>query len=304
MSRRRRNTRRHRRDPARRPVHIPQRVVAGFDQPETVPVAEDLWLPGAEHYLLNLWLGPPDEQTPLYAMLAAVYHAIAGRASQPRIIVSAQLARGIEYLGFEAALLPACARVFRLNRGRDEIAEVGAWDAVSVYGEAEGHLVVWTASFNQCIDLAMCQDDALVSASTDGQLMLPAVLPMPGGLAQLLYKTASVGAEAIGVERPPFRITWNFFPERMGQFDPLLADYTDVIERGGLSLAHVVLDLLSALAVHHDMHQLNSLHSHLSRLLSGDVRLPELDNYSSRCESGMNRTTEFPEARRDNFWLS
>jgi hypothetical protein len=259
-------------------------------------VAEDLWLPGVEHYLIGPSLAlTPVEVTPLHAMLAAIYQAVGGRPTYPGIVASGQLARGLDYLGFEAELFPACTSVFRLS-------QVGGWEAMSADGQTRGHLVVWAASFNQCIDLTVCHEPALVRASVGGEvLMLPAVLPMPRGREQLLYGAESVGAEAIGVDRPPFRITWKFFPEWGPRFDPLLAHHAVAIEHGGLSLAHVVVDLLSALAVHQDLRQLDELYPRFGSLLSGAVRLPELDDYSSHRELGADCPTELTEERRSSL---
>lgn len=291
MSERRRNTRRHRREPLRRPLQERQRTAAGFTESGPVVAAEDFLLSGYDTFLGALVVLPV-ELTPLYAMLTAIYHAIGRRASYSGVVASGQLVRGLEHLGFEAELLPACMSVFRLNRGH-----VGAH--ISGDGKTSGHLVVWVSSFNRCIDLAVCQDRTLVRASIgDAVLALPVILPVPGGREKLLY-----GSESIGTERPPFEISWKFFPEWMSRFEPLLTQHTVAIEHGGLALAHVVVDLLSAVAVHQDLCQLGDLYPRLGGLLSGRTHLPKLDDYLSPGESGAGYEAGIAEARCSNLGI-
>ena len=298
MSQRKRNARR-RPEPLRRPVQAPQPATADSDAPELAPVTEDLLLPEVSSFVSGTSSMLPVEVTPLYTTLAAIYHAIGGRTTYPGIAASGQLVRGLEYLGFEAELFPAYTKIFLPNRGRVGITEFDVWDsqAIPEDGASDGHLVVWTASFNRCIDLAVCQDRTLLRASVDGKVFtLPVVLPMSGDHEQLLC-----GAKLVGAERPPFRISWEFLPDRRPRFDPLLAHHAAAIEHGGLALAHIVVDLLSAFAVRHDLSQLDDLYPRLSGLLSGRLHLPELEDYSPRRESGADAPPEVTEERRDNL---
>jgi hypothetical protein len=226
-------------------------------------------------------------------MLAAVYHAIGRRASYRGIVASSQLVRGLEYLGFEAELLPASMNVFRLSRGPEGM-------HISGDGNTGGHLVVWAASFNRCIDLEVGQDRRLVRASVAGAVLtMPAILPMPGGREQLLH-----GSESIGTERPPFGISWKLFPEWTSRFNSSLTQHTVAIEHGGLALAHVVVDLLSAFAVYQDLHRLGDMYPRLGGLLSGRTHLPELDDYLSPGELDADCGTEVAEERCSNLGLS
>lgn len=240
------------------------------------------------------------EVTPLYAILTAAYQAIGGRAAYSEIVASAQLVRGLEHLGFEAELIPARTNVFRLSRGGAGVTEANTWDhpqTTSGGGATDKNLVVWAASFNRCVDLSMCQNEVLKRASVNGEIFtFPVILPMPGGLEQLLHR-----ADLIGAERPPFKISWKFFPEWKPQFDSVLAHYAATIEHGGLALAHVVVDLLSASAVHRDLRQIEDLYPRLGGLLSGGVHLPELHDDWSHHEPCADCPPEFTMKQRSKL---
>lgn len=232
--------------------------------PEPVPTPDDLLLVEGDPLTFEDF---PLEVTPLFMTLSAIYQGIGKRINYPVVLASGQLMRGLQYLGFEAELIPACMNVFRIDRVRPN--ERSASDRAIT----DTHLVVWSPSLNRCIDLGVCQNATLVHALADGGISaFPVTLPVSGGRDQLF------SGQTFVIARHPFGIMWKFFPGWDSQFDSLLARYTAAIEHGGLALAHVVVDLLSALAVYRDLHQLDDLYPRLGGLLSGRVSLPKLDD--------------------------
>ncbi|MDB6084374.1 MAG: hypothetical protein JWN43_2255, partial [Gammaproteobacteria bacterium] len=229
---------------------------------------------------------------------ASVCQAVGGRAAYRCIVACGQLMRALQYLGFDAELIPACTSVSRVERGDVRMADIGVWDHPPVIrsnGTTDGHLAVWSDSLNRCIDIGVCHEPALRRASTGEQVLtLPAILPVPGGRQQLLHT-----ARSIVTLRHPFALSWMFFPQWRSRFDPLLDHHSAVIEHGGLALAHVVVDLLSAVAVYRDLGQLGELYPRLGSLVYGQALLPELDDYPPPRTSDSGARTDVDQTRRD-----
>lgn len=242
-----------------------------MDELQLTVEAEGLFLLECQRFLLDPLEGWPLDVIPLYAMLTAVHHAIARRPNYPGIVASGQLANGLIHLGFEAELIPAHNKIYRASSRLTGDVEFDSWDIISSDAETGGHLAVWTPSFGRCIDLAASQDPMLTRGEPP---ILPMVFAMPGGQKQLLYQGEFVA------ERPPFVISCIFSNKRNSRFDPLIARHAAAIEHGGLSLAQLVVDLLSAFAIYLDLHPLCDLYPHLNDLLNGQTRLPDLKNYS------------------------
>ncbi|GIJ62393.1 hypothetical protein [Virgisporangium aurantiacum] len=75
-----------------------------------------------------------------------------------------------------------------------------------------GHTVLWAASF--------------------GRLLNPTI--------------AGTRRGAVGPIRPPFQINDLAQPQCTAAFDPRLAEFGDAVEHGGLGLAHITLDTITA----------------------------------------------------------
>jgi hypothetical protein len=278
VSQRKRNTRRHRREPIRGTIYARERspVTSQRELRVAEQGPEHLLPPGLDHLALGLGLLPL-EAAPLYALVTAVYQAISSRPMYSSIVASSQLVRGLNYLGFDAELIPAYTMLRRANGQIIEIGVYGPSPNVSDDGGSDGHAVVWAESFNRCIDLGVCNNPALQRAFVDNEaLTIPVVLPVPDGRDALINSSAS-----IVTERRPFMMTWIFLPQWITLYEPLLRYHAPAIEHGGLAMAHVSVDLLSAVSVYQDIAQLAELYPRLGDLLSGRDRLPELDSYSS-----------------------
>jgi hypothetical protein len=214
------------------------------------------------------------EVIPLYAMLSALYQVLGGQESPSPVIASAQMARGLGYLGCEAELIVTCTSVYENNGEPRLMEDIGEWSHPPVIrsdGTTDAHVVVWTNSFNRCVDLGICQSATLRRARLTGEGQAqPAVLPVQDRDALLN------AARAVMAFRGKVALQWMFFPEWTPHIDLLLKQHVDIIEHGGLALAHIVIDQLSAVAVNRDLSRLRDRHPAIGRLLVGEGQLPEL----------------------------
>jgi len=229
-------------------------------------------LPGTD--LLIRVADAPVDVAPLYAILAAVHQALGRCLATRAVLESAQLVRALRWLGFEAELIACFARVF-CDPYPTRLTDVGVRNRPPVVrrdGTTDGHAIVWISSTNRFIDLAVFRDRNLLRAEggEDPTFNAPAMLPMPGGRAQLLDPRL-----APGTDRGRFRIGWYPYPHWTSRYDELIARHADAVNGGGLALARVTLDLLSATAVHRDMTELDRRYPQLGRLLSGAAQLPD-----------------------------
>jgi hypothetical protein len=112
------------------------------------------------------------------------------------------------------------------------------------------------------------------------------VFAVPNGWKKLLYKGGFVA------ERSPFVTNCIFSEEWRPGFDPLIARHAAAIAHGGLALAHLVIDLLSAYAIYLDLRPLYDRYPRLGSLLDGEVNLPALNDYTYRQELDGNVTTK------------
>jgi hypothetical protein len=223
-------------------------------------------------FLINLSAGQlAADITPLYTLLAAIQQTLSNRLAYSIVIASAQFAHALEHLGFEAELIPACTTLVR--EGQKRPIDIGVWKHPPVVrpdGTTDGHVVVWADSYRRCIDLGLCHHPEMLKLSSDNDsLTNPIVLPIAGGRAQFLDSSNQQATL-----RPPFGIFWNLFPQWNSRLEPFFVYHANEIERGGLALANVTVDLLSALAVHSDLAELYRLYPRLSYLIAGDARLP------------------------------
>jgi hypothetical protein len=210
-------------------------------------------------------------------MISAVYQALGARHSSSLIVASAQMVRGLDYLGFQSELIAACTSVYRSADKPVAMADIGVWQHPPIIqddGTTDSHAVIWTSSFSRCIDLGVCQHTGLQRETVTAQVVtLPVILPVPGGRDYLL-----TSARSLVTFRKPFALQWMFFPQWTPHLEPLLERHSGIIEHGGLALAHMVVDQLSAVAVTRNLHQIKTLYPRLSDLLVGNTRLPELND--------------------------
>jgi hypothetical protein len=248
-----------------------QHGTARADHPEPIWTSGILTHAGLS-FLVNLSTGKlAADISPLYTLLAAIQQTLSNRLAYSIVIASAQFVRALEHMGFEAELVPACTSLVR--KGEKRPIDIGVWEHPPVVhpdGTTDGHVVVWADSYKRCIDLGLCHHPEMLKLSSDNDsLTNPIVLPIAGGRAQFFDS----GTQHTTL-RPPFGIFWTLFPQWNSRLEPFFIRHEDEIERGGLALANVTVDLLSALAVYNDLAELYRLYPRLSNLLSGRVRLP------------------------------
>jgi hypothetical protein len=192
-------------------------------------------------------------------------------------MATAQFVRAIQYLGLEAELVPACTTMSHQN-GTATI-DIGVWEHPPVMrddGTINGHAILWAESFKRCIDLGLCNHPAALKLfSEDPSFAIPVVVPMRGK-AQLVDQD-----RRNMFLRKPFGIYWTTFPHWVSSYDPFLLRHANAITQGGLALANVAVDLLSALAVFTDLSDLGRLYPQLADLISGRASLPQPDSESA-----------------------
>ncbi|MEV6527479.1 hypothetical protein AB0M43_36695 [Longispora sp. NPDC051575] len=105
--------------------------------------------------------------------------------------------------------------------------------------------------------------------------------PIAGGKGELLEPR---GRAAL---RGRFGILWMFLPGWRDAFDPFLAHHERSIDRAGLALAHVTMDMLSLLALQRDISVLGDLYPVLGDLLSGRKQLPPSGEISAAVKGGL-----------------
>ena len=253
------------------------------------PTAETLLFSGMELFAA-LYAGLLSADVmPLYALLSAIYEALGHRPDYPKVIASAQLARALEHLGFGAELIPASVMLARV--GQERIMDIGVWEHPPVMrddGTTDGHVVVWADSFKRCIDLGPCNHPALIASSTDSEnLTLPVVVHLAGGREELLDQS-----RAYTTLRLPFVMNWIFIPPWKSYFDTFLARHAAAVEDGGLAIAKVAVDLLSAIAVYSDMTEFNQRYPWLAELVSGQAVLSLPDGKSRLYRSDRGPSTD------------
>jgi hypothetical protein len=281
MSKPKRSSRQYRREPIRR--HLPSRQppTAAGDVRDAVRPGAGLVLADVDTLALGALRTIDVELTPLYAMLSALHQVLGGEESHSAVIASAQMTCALGLLGCAAELIVACTSVCQGNGGSVSLEEIGGWRHPPVIrpdATTDGHVVVWTGSFSRCIDLGISQSAMLRRAARTGEAQaLPAVLPADSRDALL---NGSVSLVAL---RGKFALNWMLFPQWTPCLDPLLRRHTDIIEYGGLALAHMVVDQLSAVAVGRDLGQLRVRFPAIGRLVAGELRLADLGDPPPGC---------------------
>jgi hypothetical protein len=221
------------------------------------------------------------ELTPLYAMIAALYQVLGSAEPRSTLVASAQMAQALRLLGCDAELIVACTSVFRNAAGQGPVEQIGEWSHPPLIrpDATDAHAVVWTDSFDRCIDLGVSCSRAVRRAAERGEATsAPAVLPAASRDA-LTQSAVSVVAF-----RGKLMLNWMFFPQWTPCLDPLLERHADVIAYGGRALAQVVVDQLAAVAVTRDLSPLATRFPYIGKLIADELQLPDLRAPLRGCE--------------------
>ncbi|MBN1170612.1 MAG: hypothetical protein JXA67_00380 [Micromonosporaceae bacterium] len=263
-----RNTRRQRREPVRHPIPA-ARLRAAPGQPRFDP--ENPRLPVFESTGMAAALVKcPAEVIPLYAALALVHQAMSGAPVNTCVPTCYQIATALDHLGFQAEVMAAYAEVLQDNITHVSLGVRGP-AAIRADFTTNGHAVLWAASFGRLVDPTIAQHPALLAAVHRGRdkHSAPLAVAVQGGRDTLLRG-------AIGAIRPPFQINYLVQPQYTAAFDPWLAEFRDAVDHGGLSLAHITLDTITAAGQVRNLRELPHLYPRLGALLGGREQLPVL----------------------------
>jgi hypothetical protein len=269
----RRNTRRHRRDPVRKPIAVrPAVVESGAPSAAT---AEPRLLPEYESQMFGITAQVPIDVVPLYAALSVVHQEMSGAPANSCVPVCHQLAGALGHLGFDVEVMAACATVYHREDQDTKFADVGVWEhppKVRPDGTTDGHVVLWANSFKRLVDPTIVQAPKLLKgADADPSFTMPVVLPVAS-------RDKLFGSGSLATPKGPFVISWMFFPEWTDLMTPVLdGDLGEALPYGTLGLAHAALEVMRALRqVRSDVRQLYSLYPRLGALLAGRQSLPAL----------------------------
>jgi len=262
-----RNTKRQRREPVRRP--IPEaRLTAPAPRLPHDPGAPVLPAEVGSPMLGSLVKGPI-EALPLYAILTAVHLELAGNIVNACLPVCYQIVGALRHFGFTAETMAAYVEVTRDGR---HFGGIGVHGKATVYpdGTTNGHTVVWADSFGRLVDATVAQHPELNRAVHQGSLNQSAPLVLPVGDRDMLLQGA------IGAIRPPYQLAYLALPQHTSVFDGWVAQYREPLDYGALSMAHRGLVALEAAGKMRNTRQLAHLYPQLGRLLDGVDQLPEL----------------------------
>lgn len=276
MGNRRRNTRRHRREPIRRP--IPTSRLTGMLMPShrrTADAPQDL-MPVFEHSpLFTLLVDAPVDLVPMYAVLAVLHQKSSGLPVGTCVPTSHQISGALEHLGFSAEPIAACASVHRVTDTFTEISEVGVYKRPPVVfpdGTTTGHMIVWTSSFGHLIDATLVQDPTLLAAAhRDPVYSMPLFLPVPADRDEFLRTQPMLALD----ER--LHASWVLLPEWTAAMEPVLDGPMGLVASlGALVLATDALDVMRRLGDERDLSGLPARYPRLGALIAGQARLPAL----------------------------
>jgi hypothetical protein len=265
-----RNSKRHRRDPIRRPIPLPR-------APSMRRRREDeAMMPTYEHSPVWARLYEvPVEQTPLYAVLAVLHQALSGRPVGSCVLSCHQVSGALRHLGFDAEPIAAHARLYRTTVTFTEESDIGVWKrppVVRTDGTTTGHMVVLAWSFGQLVDPTLVQDPTLLArAASDPIYSIPVCAPVPTDLDSLL-------------QRPPtqqldhdLHVSWLLQPEWTAATNAVLDDTLKLAATlGALSLATQAVDVLQRLSADRDLTPLGNINATIGALLAGERQLPAL----------------------------
>jgi hypothetical protein len=213
--------------------------------------------------------GASPELWPLYVPASLIRHDAGGQPAGACVPVSYQLARALRYLGYEASLLVVCASVFSRDNANVKVTDVGVWDREpSWHGNGprvfNGHVVVYSGSFERLVDVTIGQDMTLHTASErNPEVTRPLIIRLP-----------HLNAVPTTL-RGKFLISYHLFPAWTHTLDPYWQNLDTMarLERGALGLAH---DAVNALRVLEDEFPESRVPPGPAReLLDGRTSLPE-----------------------------
>jgi hypothetical protein len=262
-----RNTKRQRREPVRRPIPEarltapPPRLPFDPDSP-VLPAA-------AGSPMLGSLVNGPIEALPLYAVLTAVHLELSGNVVNACLPVCYQIVGALRHFGFAAETMAAYVEVAKDGR---RYGGIGVNGKATVYpdGTTNGHTVVWADSFGRLVDATVAQHPELNRAVHRGSLNQSAPLVLPVGERDALLQGA------IGAIRPPYQLAYLALPQHTSVFESWVAQYREPLDYGALSIAHRGLIALEAAGKMRNIRQLSHLYPQLGRLLDGVNQLPEL----------------------------
>lgn len=257
--------------------HQAENAATGFQQDDAslTSFGRLLLLPSTIEFALSTIKKIEVELLPLYTMIAVLRQGLAEYSYSSTVIPSAQVVRGLEYLGFKAQLIAACATLVQSGEPPRQMTDLGTWESPPVIredGTTDAHTVIWADSFSRCIDLSICQHPAVKAAAprTDSVDTTPAVLPAKD------LDTLLNSAKTAAYFRGPYAILLVFTAPWTKLLDPLLERQSQIVEQGGLALAHAVLDQLFSISAEKNLEELIGIYPTLGDLLTERTRLPGL----------------------------
>jgi hypothetical protein len=265
-----RNSKRHRRDPIRRPVppQQPSSVRARRQHEAVMPTYEDspVWYRLSE---------VPAEQTPLYAVLAVLHQALSGRPVGSCVLSCHQVSGALQHLGFDAEPIAAHARLYRTTATFTEESDIGVWKRPPVVrsdGTTTGHMVVAAWSFGQLVDPTLVQDPILLArAAGDPIYSIPVCAPIPANHEALFQQNPVQQLDH------DLYVSWLLLPEWTDATNAVLDERLRLAATlGAISLATRALDVLQRLGADRDPTTLPNQNATLGALLAGERRLPAL----------------------------
>jgi GNAT superfamily N-acetyltransferase len=253
----------------RRPVPVPRTVTTSEIHQGTTARHDDPRLPAFEvSGLVNALAKCPVDVVPLYAALAVVHQAMSGEPANACVPVCYQMAAALAHLGFDTEVMAAYVEVLQGDTTHVSLGVRGP-AVIRMDYTTNGHTVLWAASFSRLVDPTIAQHPALLTTAHRGQDKhgAPLAVPVHGGRDTLLRG-------AIGAIRSPFQINYLVQPQHTAAFDPWLAEFGDAVEHGGLGLAHLTLDTITATGKVRDLGELPHMYPRLGALLGGHQHLP------------------------------
>lgn len=260
-----RNTKRQRREPVRKPI-----PAARLTAPPRRDDPGDLVLPSFDGMpMAGSLLQGPIEALPLYAVLTAMHTSMSGKVVSSCMPVCYQIVGALRYFGFAAEMMVAYVEVSEAGRHHGGIG-VNGRPVIRPDGTTDGHMIVWADSFGRLVDATAAQHPELNRAAHQGSLNQSAPVVLPVGDRDLLRQGA------IGAIRPPYQLAYLVLPQHTDVFDDWFARYREPLDYGALTMAHRTLLTLQTTARLRNIRELTRLFPQTGRLLDGKDQLPSL----------------------------
>jgi predicted RecA/RadA family phage recombinase len=262
---RKKKDRREGRAPAREPR--PALVASGATGVPLMPVmAKEGWATALNQC--------EDEDLPLWATLVVLSGNAEGKPAGACIPLSCQLVGALGHFGFEAEVMAACVTVTDTNRGSTaEPTEVGVWEQpprIRDDGTTDGHVVVWSPSFERLVDLTVGQDPQIQRAARKHSHMAsPVVVRIPRSMA------SGTDIRLPATMRGSFMLTYRLLPEHTSVLAPMWerSTLTEQLRLGALAVAYDALELVRLMESEDDR---RAAGARMRALLDGYAHLPPL----------------------------